>query len=276
MDQGGTIGRFAEGVRRRRARRHTSAALWSVVASLCAATAVMSALSDHGRERVALLFEDPSTRFAKADPAADMAELHGEVARLRSRTRMLAIEREALATRMAELESAGSPITGSLGDETEIAGGRGTREVYPRMPEPESDPDEPRGAPPAEASEPKEPDELDLLAEVPRPAENVAPQATTPATRTRFALEIGEAASEDQVRTLWRRLSGDHADILDGLDPKVAIAGAEDGEGRLRLRAGPIENAADAMRSCVELTRHEVPCTPVSDRGDPLDLGAAD
>jgi hypothetical protein len=93
------------------------------MAVLSAGGAIAAAMDQTGRERVAALFEPAETQVAgDFVTQTEIETLSAELTRLRSETRLLALEKEAMAIKIATLESEFGPITGSIPDpaETEL------------------------------------------------------------------------------------------------------------------------------------------------------------
>jgi hypothetical protein len=112
MNQGGDVRRTSQKGRRRPGRRHAAAAIWSSVATISVVAAIVTALGDRGRERIAELFDDAPrpAQTAVGVTEDDIDRLSEQLARLRSEMRILGLENNALATKMASMEMRNSPI----------------------------------------------------------------------------------------------------------------------------------------------------------------------
>ena len=269
------------------------------MAILSAAGALASAVDAPGRARIAALF-DPASDAQLAGGFAthsEIADLSAELTRLRSETRLLALEKEAMAIKIATLESDFGPITGSIPDPAGI-----------RQDEPPTDPDgtaetAPRSVrtidvgyvarpgkqdryatPPTPAPKPvatATPDDASVqadtaqaetaqaetdLAALASPAARVIPSAVS---QTRFAVQLGIADTMDEVRQMWTAIANAHDILVGRLEPAVAIAEADETI-RLRLLAGPFADAGDAIQVCSLLNERGVDCRAVRSEGQKL------
>ncbi|MEM8837085.1 MAG: SPOR domain-containing protein [Pseudomonadota bacterium] len=84
------------------------------------------------------------------------------------------------------------------------------------------------------------------------------PVGSIGAITTLFALDLGINPTEARARSLWNDLTREQPGVLTKLQPRYVPTKDEDGQ--TRLIAGPYENAADAIRDCVELRRIEAFC----------------
>jgi hypothetical protein len=99
------------------------------------------------------------------------------------------------------------------------------------------------------------------------------PAAESVATKTEFAIDVGGDSSFDGLRALWTSLKGNHATLLEGLRPVVAIReGAKPGSLELRLVVGPLTNAGAAARLCATLGASGLSCQPTVFDGQRLAL----
>lgn len=91
------------------------------MAILSAAGALASMIDAPGRARMAALFDPaPDAQLAAGFATqTEIADLSAELTRLRSETRLLALEKEAMAIKIATLEDGFGPITGSIPDPAE-------------------------------------------------------------------------------------------------------------------------------------------------------------
>lgn len=104
-------------------------------------------------------------------------------------------------------------------------------------------------------------------AEPPRPS----PLAVTPAAgrlaasadariaRTDFMLDLGRFDDAAAANAAWEAIRAAQTLLPAGLAPQTL----PDGQGRLRLLAGPFPNAADAAAACVYLAADDLACAPV-------------
>lgn len=87
-----------------------------------------------------------------------------------------------------------------------------------------------------------------------------------PVQRTEFGVDLGGANSIEGLRTLWRRVSASNKEIA-GLRPIISVQERHAGAKlRLRLVAGPLDDAAAAAKICAAMTpRHQACETSVFD-----------
>jgi hypothetical protein len=87
-------------------------------------------------------------------------------------------------------------------------------------------------------------------------------------TRRQFGLDLGGAASEEALRTLWATALRRHNALLQSLRPLVLSREQSRGGGaEYRLIAGPIGNAAKAARYCAAITGTGGVCQPTMYEG---------
>ncbi len=92
-------------------------AIWGVMALLSVGGVIASAAEETGRSRIAALFQPDDVGVGETFATqSEIVDLTAEIVRLRSETRLLALEKEAMATKIAALESELGPITGSISD----------------------------------------------------------------------------------------------------------------------------------------------------------------
>jgi hypothetical protein len=98
-----------------------------------------------------------------------------------------------------------------------------------------------------------------------------APEPPEPvATKPAFGVDIGGAPTLAAMRTAWDRIRRNHASLLDGLRPVIAIRDGRGGQVDLRLVVGPIGNAAAAARLCASLAAAGLSCQPTMFEGQRL------
>jgi hypothetical protein len=199
-----------------------------------------------------------------------------EINRLNDAVRVLASERDRLASRLEQLERSVGDITASIPQ----------KKATP----PVSDqPLPPPSAPPVQVISPPNPEprpqgHSQLMPQQPQTNTAmvpVAPQAnnetpgpdTTNTTRTEFAVDLGGEKTVDGLRARWATLRGNHGSTLEGLRPVISIKeGQKAGTVELRLVVGPVANAAAAARICAKLQTNAVPCIPTVFDGQRLSL----
>ena len=94
---------------------------------------------------------------------------------------------------------------------------------------------------------------------------NLAPSSIPPGT-TRFGIEIGSVAKQDEVRPLWKGLLTNHAALVAGLQARRVMAPDK----KWRLIAGPFSSAAEAMQACGLFKKADMPCEATVFAGDAL------
>jgi hypothetical protein len=203
-----------------------------------------------------------------------------EISRLNDAVRVLASERDRLASRLEQLERSVGDITASI------------PQKKPVPPVVDDKPLAPPTAPPVQVLTPPNPEprpqgHSQLMPQqqantpaaptMPPVATNEIsspPSADTPnTTRTEFAVDLGGEKTVDGLRARWATLRGNHGSTLDGLRPVISIKeGQKAGTVELRLVAGPVPNAAAAARICARLQTNAVPCIPTVFDGQRLSL----
>ena len=89
-------------------------------------------------------------------------------------------------------------------------------------------------------------------------------------TKSQFGIDIGGAPTLAGLRSAWDRASRNHAVLLDGLRPLIAVRDGRAGQVELRLVVGPIGNAAAAARLCAALAGAGLSCQPTMFEGQRL------
>jgi hypothetical protein len=72
------------------------------------------------------------------------------------------------------------------------------------------------------------------------------------------------------MRTAWDRIRRNHAKLLDGLQPLIAVRDGRSGQAELRLVVGPIGNPAAAAKLCASLAAAGLSCQPTLFEGQRL------
>jgi hypothetical protein len=197
-----------------------------------------------------------------------------EINRLKEVVRVLASERDRLATRIDGIERSVGDITASI---TKQKPSPVTFEVPP----PSSNPEAQVVAPPApeprpETAEPATPPArttTQVVSAIPQTPPAAANTEIPTTTRTEFAVDLGGEKTVDGLRARWASLRGNHGTTLEGFRPVIHVKdGQKPGTVELRLVAGPIPNAAAAARVCAKLQTSGVPCIPTVFDGQRLSL----
>jgi hypothetical protein len=87
-----------------------------------------------------------------------------------------------------------------------------------------------------------------------------------------FGVDLGGGPTLTSLRTSWERIRRNHANLLDGLRPLIAVRDGRGGQVELRLIVGPIGNAANAAKLCAVLAAAGLSCQPAMFEGQRLAL----
>jgi hypothetical protein len=242
----------SQGRRATAARKAWRLGTWFALAALATAVAVLSAYTESGVQRLARAGSPPATSTTATRPVPDP-----EVRRLAETVRALTADRDRLADRVAALERNLDDVTGSIPN-------RAVGERFPGTdPAPPAGPS--AGAPPADAKTASSNSSAAPATDLLSPA-TVLPTlplgpAGSIATKTEFGIDLGSAPTIDGLRTLWLSVKNNHAPLVEGLKPVVAVRdGAKPGTVELRLVAGPLANASVAARLCAALAVAGLSC----------------
>lgn len=236
-------------------------------------------MTERGQERLqALLGDGPMPiNLARDASPRDLSRLSAEVARLRSEVTRLGVVNSSLVEKVAEFEADFELTTASIGDTT------------PSTDRPSWQPSF-TGQPPAAAATNASGGDVRVdfrplpeLAPLPTAqdlvdqqfAELAAPDARgmpPRLTSTRFAIDLGPAPSISAARDIWYALAGSHHALIGALDPIITVEEPQANRIRVRLRAGPLINAADAAVLCERLSRDGVECRAAAFEGQKLAL----
>ncbi len=243
-------------------------ASWGAAATAALSLAVLSAYSDSGSRRLAITvaaLKNPSSPQAPALPntaqlAARAAEAENETRRLSDALRTLATDRERLVVRISALERNLEDVTGSFKRQVALAPA-------------------PAPADPAPAQRPSDPVKSDAstapatAAVTPATPQIASTPTTPPEPATQFGIEIGGAGSFDGLRTLWTSTRSNHAALLEGLHPVVAVReNAQTRAAELRLIVGPVATPHAAARLCAPFVAARRYCQPTTFAGQRLTL----
>jgi hypothetical protein len=100
------------------------------------------------------------------------------------------------------------------------------------------------------------------------PSAPVAPSA--PAKRIVHGIDLGGASSVERLRTMWRGLQSNEASLLQGLRPLAFMSGTRRGRPDVRLIAGPVASAKEAIKLCSALLNAGRYCEPTAFAGHRL------
>jgi hypothetical protein len=97
------------------------------------------------------------------------------------------------------------------------------------------------------------------------------PEPQEPASgKGEFGVDIGSAPTLAAMRSAWDRIRRNHAKLLDGLQPLIAVRDSRSGQAELRLVVGPIGNPAAAAKLCASLAAAGLSCQPTQFEGQRL------
>lgn len=101
-----------------------------------------------------------------------------------------------------------------------------------------------------------------------------SPSATgSVVTKTEFGIDVGGDPSIDGLRSLWASVQSQHAALLKGLRPVMAVRAKDPSKDvELRLVIGPLTDAAAATRLCGSLVAAGQICRPTVFEGQRLAL----
>lgn len=235
-------------------RRLAVTLLWVAGAAVTVVGVVLSAQTETGSRRLALALEGfpLGEHIASNPPAARQVRTTAGDAEARRVSEIIAgllADRDRLVARVDALERT-SDVTGSI-------------------------PPQPAAALPATnlatagiSSVPASPQQVVRLE--PSVSQDIAASDSV-ATKTEFGIDLGRDVTLDGLRGIWASLKTQHAGLLDGLRPIVAVRdGGKPGQVALHLVAGPLANAALAARLCATLTGVGIACQPATFDGQRL------
>ncbi len=239
--------------------------LWGSGATAALLLVALATGTDTGHRRLtqayATLGGQPQVASAPSPQGASgrERELETETRRLGESLRNLAEDRDRLLARMTALERNYEDVTGSIGRLANVA--KPAAEPATLVPV----------VPPADTAV--------TLPPAP-PAERAATPATIPAdaaaeavpARTEFGIDLGGGPTVASLRTAWNQMRRNHAVLLDGLRPLVAVRDGRNNQAELRLVIGPLTNAAAAARLCAALAGAGLSCQPTTFEGQRLAL----
>jgi hypothetical protein len=279
-----------DGIRATIERKTWRISLWGGLTVLSVAAAVLAAYSDAGSRRLALGSAAPASEPSEhAGPSSSRQMDGGEARRLAETVRLLAADRDRLATRVSALERNFEDVTGSIptrpAGERAAAANPGASPLPPALaPGAVMNAEATRASPPPATAPATVPAQTAALAPTQTPATPVrsvplAPiasatgAAASTATKTEFGIDLGGAATVDGLRNLWATIKGTQAPLLEGLRPVAAVRdGAKPGMVELRLVVGPLANAGVAARLCAALAAAGLTCEPAVFDGQRLAL----
>jgi len=231
--------------------------VWGMAAAVAMLVAVFAGTTDVGvdRARYAALQLREIVMPSGVKPARPLNAIEGR--KLAETVRVLTDDRARLLARIAALEHNVDDITSSISSVE--------RTARPAPPPAEPSPPPMMSVVPQTAA-PAKPSGDDVTSSVGRPeAPSSEPEtqtatvnapsnaATNPVTKRQFGLDLGAAASEDALRTLWANALRRHNPLVHNLRPVVLTRENPRGGTENRLIAGPIANAEKAARFCAAI-----------------------
>jgi hypothetical protein len=277
---------------------------WGTGAALALALAVTSGMSATGSRRASVALaswgggdsSEPQRQVTAAQLVPRTSDLDGETRRLNEAIRLLAADRDRLATRVGSLERNVDDMTGSI---RQSAGARTPGNAAasplpqisslqspspgaaPETASPATFPTTAAHAPPAAAA--TWPTSTSAAWPSPSAAVPIAPSspplsrvATAPpgtaatgdivrtapgATKTEFGVDIGAGDDMESLRAIWNGLKTQHGSLINGLRPVYSVIDNRSGQPEMRLIIGPIANAAAAAKLCATLGAADVLCS---------------
>jgi hypothetical protein len=239
--------------------------LWGGTAAICLLAVALATKTEAGKSRIAAAYApagaaEPALRL----PAARQAEI--ETRRLTETIRSLAEDRDRLLARMTALERNYEDVTGSIGRLANAARAP-SAPAAPAAPPPAIEPPAPVASAPAGTPVPAAaPHAAPVAAGTAEPAAEPVP------IKAEFGVDIGGGPTLASLRSAWERIRRNHAALLEGLRPVIAIRDGRGGQVELRLVVGPIGNAAAAARLCAALAAAGLSCQPTMFEGQRLAL----
>jgi hypothetical protein len=282
----------------------TRVSVWATAAAVALALAALTTISNSGSRRAAAAIaaltgeSEAPRRVTAAQLIPNPSDAESERRRLNEAIRLLTADRDRLLTRMGAIERNLDDLTGSItrqGDPPSTASNV-RPQIAPVVTAPETTapqtlaPAIPSTSPEATYSTPAVTAEWMIDAQAPwaspSPAARFPSQpiqvvtapaaeaddgaAASVATRTEFGVDIGGAASLNELKELWNSAKRQHGRLLGGLRPVVFLREGNNGGMNLRLIVGPLANATAAARLCGALGATDVSCSIGSFEGQQL------
>jgi hypothetical protein len=238
--------------------------LWGGAAALCLLVAAMATRTEVGQSRMTAAYAALTGANEATQTRSSAREAEIVARRTADAISSLTEDRDRLLARMTALERNYEDVTGSIGRLSNAAKAPGAPAPI-AAPSPELPPlsSAPASAPPVASAPAAAPPTASAVA---------APEPEPVPTRTEFGVDIGGAPSLAALRTAWERIRRNHASLLDGLRPVIAVRESRSGQVELRLVVGPIGNAAAAAKLCAALAGAGLSCQPTMFDGQRLAL----
>jgi len=283
--------------RRTRLRSFWRLTAWGTAATAAVAAALIVSQTEVGGQRLQLVFEQthdaepqaiatlPPRVVVDAEETRKLAE---QTRKLTEEVRKLAAERDRLQQRVASLEHNFDDMTGSI--KTVMQANAAAQAVKTPPPEkekvavavPAPPPVPPVIAPPpvttpqpappsaASAPEPSAPPEAAAsrtssipepvpLPPIPPPRVASVEQPPTQPVKIEYAIDLGNAASIEEIQKEWAQVKANFGPLLVGLRPLAAPRERATGTD-YRLMVGPFPTAAAAARACARFNSYRAAC----------------
>lgn len=248
--------------------------LWGGIAAACLLVVAIATRTETGQTRLAAAYSALTGNTEVEDRRTAERDRQVEEARRTAETiRNLTQDRDRLLARMTALERNYEDVTGSIGKLANVARSSAEPAAAPSAASPVAT--APAAAPVAGAPVAPVTVAGTTPAAAPAPAAiAVAPSAPEPqepvSSKGEFGVDIGGAPTLAAMRTAWDRIRRNHASLLEGLRPVIAVRDGRAGQVDLRLIVGPIGNAAAAAKLCASLAVAGLSCQPTVFEGQRL------
>ena len=272
---------------------------WATAAAVALTVASLASMSSAGSQRIGVAIASLSGNGVETRHVAQLTSrqpsIENERRSLNETLRLLASDRDRLATRVGSLERNIDDITGSIKSQT------ATRPAQSTAREPAANLYDALPAITADAPATKPADLPDWLANVPKPwpspssareiaavpSSNPFPRVTaappvriaalpetqpvaTGTSRTEFGIDIGSGSNLADVRILWNAARTQYGKQIGNLKPLVLKREDPAGGPDYRLIIGPFANAGAAARVCASLGSADVMCSTRTYQGERL------
>ena len=262
---------------------------WATAAAVALTVASLASLSPTGSERVNVAIASLTGGGVETRQVAQLArresDIENERRSLNETLRLLASDRDRLATRVGSLERNLDDITGSFKSQMARPSPARSQPQEPEADLVDSLPAIASDAPPVKpAAVPA------WLANLPEPwattestssnpfppvpaRVSALPETTAPTTiasRTEFGVDIGSGSNISDVRLLWNAARTQHGKLIGNLRPLVVKREDARGGADYRLIVGPFANAGAAARVCASLGAADVMCSTRTYQGERL------
>lgn len=255
--------------------------LWGGSAAACLLVVAIASWTQTGQTRLAAAYASLTRTEQAADPQfAERERQSAEARRTAETIRNLTQDRDRLLARMTVLERNYEDVTGSIGKLANVAKpSRAPGTITIDSTAFASAEVENAAAPASSALPPVAGAPASTPAATPAssPTGGTAAPAAAQSQQTvnakgEFGVDLGGGPTLTSLRTSWERIRRNHANLLDGLRPLIAVRDGRGGQVELRLIVGPIGNAANAAKLCAVLAAAGLSCQPAMFEGQRLAL----